>query len=201
MEKVIIGLPNGTGITRLDWSINLAAICTSLMSKGYQVIPVAVERSFVDAARNAIIKQAQALDADWVFFLDDDTYITPKGVLKLLLLDKDISSPPVADRKGEKTLNVFNKGLNKYYDLDETKEVSAVGMATTLIKRKVIDDMIKEYATPFEFQIGKLNGKKINISEDVGFCLRAAKMGYKTWAVKGIKTDHLGEAKKYTYEG
>lgn len=200
-KRIIIGLPSATGSVPLDWSVNLTAIVARLQKLGYQVMPVAVSRTFIDKARNAIASVAIEKEADYLFFLDDDTYISPDGVQKLLELDKDIASPPVADRKGEKTINVFNKGLNRLYDLEETKKVTAVGMACTLIKCSVLKELFKEYMHPFEFQIGSLNDERIEISEDVGFCLRAEKKGYETWAVKNIKTSHLGEPRKYEYNG
>lgn len=200
-KKIIIGVPSATGTVPLDWSMNAAAIMVQLVVKGYEVIPIGVPKSFVADARNAIAKEAVKMDCDWVFFLDDDTYITPKGVLDLIELDKDIASPPVADRRGGIHLNIFDEYLHKMNALEETQKVTAIGCATMLIKRKVLDTLLAEYDTPFEFQIGRNEkGEKTPISEDVGFCLRAAKFGFETWAVKGIKTDHLGDPVKYTYD-
>lgn len=201
-ETIIIGLPNATGTVPGDWAIDLGALMVKLVVNGYSVIPIGVPRSFVTDARNAIIKEAVKMNCDWVFFLDDDTYIDPNGVLEMLKLDKDISSPPIADRRGGIHLNVFDDYLHKMTALDKTKKVKAVGCATMLIKRKVLDKLIEEYETPFEFQVGTdENGGKTPISEDVGFCLRAEKFGFETFAVKGIKTGHLGDPKQYTYEG
>jgi GT2 family glycosyltransferase len=199
--KIVIGLPNATGIVPGDWAIDLGALMVKLVASGYTVIPVGVPRSFVSDARNAIGKEAIKFDCDYLFFLDDDTYIEPSGVLKLIDLDKDISSPPVADRRGGVFLNVFDDHLGKKTAIDKTQKVKAIGCATMLIKRKVLDTLFGEYDTPFEFQIGTSEAGKTPISEDVGFCLRADKFGYETWAVKGIRTGHLGDPKKYIYEG
>ncbi len=201
MKKIAIGLPSATGTVRMDWSIDLAGLCTKLMAKGYAVVPIAVCRSFVTDARNGIIKRAVEMEADYVFFLDDDTYIEAAGVIKMIELDKDIASPPVADRKGGVYLNIFDDFLHKQTALEKTMKVKAVGSATTLIKIEVIKKLLEVYEYPYEFQIGTSDEGKTPISEDVGFCLRAEKYGFETWAVKGIKTWHLGDPKKYSYAG
>jgi len=200
-KTILIGLPNSTGDTKNDWSAMLSGICMYLTVKGYNVEIIGVDRSLIEIARNTIIEIAQEKKKDWVFFLDDDTYVEIDAVWKMIQLDKDICSPPVADRKGEKQLNVLNEGLNRVYEVEKTEKVTAIGMACTLIKCDVSNSLLKEYATPFEFGNVSLDGKKIPVGEDVNFCLRAGAKGYETWCIKGIKTWHRGEPKKYTYEG
>ncbi len=201
MKKIVIGLPNATGDTRNEWSAMLSGICVQLALKGYHVDTICVDGSMIDNARNTIIQVAKDSKADYVFFLDDDTYVDLDCVTKLIELDKDIASPPVASRKGEDFLNILHEDLTKYYKLEKTQKVSSIGMACTLIKMKVIEDMLDKYMKPFEFQNATLGEKRVEIGEDIGFCLRAAQMGYETWAVKGIKTWHEGSPKKYCYEG
>jgi len=202
IKTLVIGLPNATGTVPSDWAVMLAAICTHLATKGITCKMIGVDRSFVDAARNEVIKIAKQFDADAVFFLDADTYIQPDGVWKLIEMDKDIISPPVADRKGGVLLNVLDDYLVKRTAIEKTEKVKAIGSACTLIKRKVYEKLLEEYATPYEFQIATTDqGKKIPISEDIGFCLRAEKFGFETWVCKNIKTQHLGNPIKYTYDG
>jgi len=202
MKKITIGLPNATGDTRNDWSVMLAGMCSYLTSQHYDIELVTVDRSFIDMARNVIAEIAIGNDSDYLFFLDADTYIDLDGVDKMVKLDKDIVSPPVADRKGNKGLNIVNEGLNKLLHVDETKQVTGIGMACTLIKREVLVAMAGEYQTPFEFSTVMVNDKKVNMGEDIGYCVRAnEKFGFETWCIRGIKTTHLGEPKKYTYEG
>jgi len=203
MKKLlVIGLPNATGTVPNDWAAMLAAICVHLATKGITCMTVGIDRSFVDNARNQIIKVAQQKKADYVFFLDADTYIEPTGVWDMIEMDKDIISPPVADRKGGHLLNVFDEWMVKMTEVDKTKKVKAIGSACTLIKAKVYEALLKEYATPYEFQLATTEtGGKMQISEDTGFCLRAEKMGFETWCAKGIKTSHLGDSIKYNYEG
>ncbi len=202
MKKIVIGLPNATGTVPSDWAAMLSAIAVHLATKGITCITVGIDRSFVDEARNQIIRVARKEKADAVFFLDADTYIEPDGVWKLIEMDKDIISPPVADRKGGHLLNVMDDEMVKFTSVDKTKKVKAIGSACTLIKKKVYEELLTKYEHPYEFQIATTQtGGKMPISEDVGFCLRAEKMGYETWVAKGIKTSHLGDPVKYNYEG
>jgi len=202
IKKLVIGKPNGTGYVSNEWSTMLSAISVHLATKGITTMHVGVDRSFIDEARNEIIKYAVDNDADAVFFIDADTYIEPTGVWDMIEMDKDIISPPVADRKGGVLLNVFDEYMVKMATVEKTMKVKAIGSACTLIKIDVIKKLFEEYLTPYEFQIAMTDtGGKMPISEDVGFCLRAEKFGFETWVMKGIKTMHEGQPIKYTYEG
>lgn len=205
MEKVkrlIIGMPNASGYVPSDWAAMLSAIAVHLATKGITCITVGIDRSFVDTARNQIIRVARKEKADAVFFLDADTYIEPDGVWKLIEMDKDIISPPVADRKGGHLLNVLDDEMVKMIKIDKTKKVKAIGSACTLVKAKVYEALLKEYENPYEFQIATTQtGGKMPLSEDIGFCLRAEKFGFSTWVMKGVKTQHMGDPIKYTYDG
>jgi len=204
-EKILIALPSSSGLVRTEFLQNYTAINTSLVSAGYQVGVALINRSFIDNARNMFLDMARNDDCDYLFFIDDDTMIEPRGVIRMIEADKDIISPPVSDRKGTDWVNVYN--LNgkpiKKEDIKETMQVGGIGMACTLIKRKVLDSMAKEFLTPFEFQTAtNAEGKKFKLSEDLGFCYRAfQKFGYETWVIKGVWTKHIGEPNFYGYEG
>jgi hypothetical protein len=201
-KKVLIAVPTYTGLIPVEVCQNICDICVKLIVNGYVTTFSTIKKSFIDTARNTFAKQLQELDYDYLFFLDDDTYIDPSGVIEMIRMDKDIVSPPVRDRKGGDVLNVFTDNvLVKYKEIDCTKKVKAIGMACTLIKRKVIDDMFKEYYSPFEWRHATYEDKDIMLSEDVSFCLRAEKMGFETWVAKGIKTGHIGEPNHFIYAG
>jgi hypothetical protein len=90
----------------------------------------------------------------------------------------------------------------KKEDVKTTSIVGGIGMASTLIRRDVVEAMCKKYDKPFEFQLARSpEGKGVYISEDLGFCYRANTLGFATWAVKGMVTHHMGDNNFYKYEG
>jgi len=201
-EKILIAVPSGSGLVTTDFMQNYTNIVTTLIRFKYQVGEAVIKRALIDNARNEFIKMARNEDVDYILFLDDDTLIDPMGIIKMIVEDKDIISPPVADRKGGDYLNIYNLNNERINEIKETQKVGGIGMACTLIKRKVIDAMLKKYDKPFEFQIARnLNNKAIYLSEDISFCYRASTLGFETWAIKGIETKHIGEPNFYTYAG
>lgn len=201
--KILVATPSASGYIKTSWVQSLLDIMLNL-SEDYMAGQAFTSRSMIDDARNELIKYAQKDDADYILFIDDDTFITPEGVRKLMALDKDIVSCPVADRTGLSRLNIFDlEGRHlENGDLNETMKVGGIGMACTLIKRAVFDKLLSVYHKPFEFQLAKDKaGRGVYLSEDIVFCYRAAKYGFETWAVTGIRTKHMGENNYFIYEG
>jgi GT2 family glycosyltransferase len=60
-------------------------------------------------------------------------------------------------------------------------EIQGVGMACTLIKRKVLETVQKPYFFP-----------EPNIGEDLSFCIRAREAGYKIYCDTNLICGHVG---------
>jgi hypothetical protein len=63
--------------------------------------------------------------------------------------------------------------------------VEAVGFGFCLIKCSVLKSMFKRYKSIFE--------PKWGVGEDIAFCIRAKKCGYKIFIDRDIKLGHIGE--------
>jgi GT2 family glycosyltransferase len=113
--------------------------------------------------------------------------VVPANMLvKLIEHDKDIVSalafkrfPPYepcifkkCDREGTEFWLDYPKGLI---------EIQGVGMACTLIKRKVFETVPKPWFFP-----------EPNIGEDLSFCIRAREAGYKIYCDTNLICGHVG---------
>jgi hypothetical protein len=130
--------------------------------------------------RENLAKEALKIDADWILFLDTDMRF-PKDVFdRLSKHDKPIVAANYSTRGLPAKPVAFRNALcNEYvYTVDESRgleEVYAVGMGVMLIKAEVFRN------TPMPwFQIGYASATGHFFGEDIHFCHKAAKHGYKT---------------------
>jgi hypothetical protein len=158
-----------------------------------------IDRLLIDKARNGLAKAAVQHGDDYIFFVDDDTIPPPDAIVKMLELNKDIVAPPIPDRHGEGKLCLFEDDLSNIKEFKETRRVGACGMASTLIKRKVLEAMFKKYSTPFDFEVLNINNVMTELSEDVNFCKRAKELGFETWGIASVHPQHLGGQIIYQY--
>ena len=130
----------------------------------------------------------------------DSDIVLPKDTLtKFLKADKDIISGLYIQRiPNTHTLEIYmdtpNGGQkNIPYDLVKNRgivEVAGCGMGCALIKSKVFETIPYPH---FEYH-SALNHKN-TISEDIDFCMKARKKGFKIWADSSVICDHIGNTK------
>lgn len=130
--------------------------------------------------RENLVKEALQVKADWILFLDTDMRF-PKDVFdRLAAHDKPIVAANYSTRGLPAKPVAFSTALCSEYvyttaDSKGLEEVYAVGMGVMLIKAEVF---IK---TPMPwFQIGYASGTGKFFGEDIHFCHKAAKHGFKT---------------------
>lgn len=161
------------------------------------VDPMIVEGSLVYDSRDAIAKYAAENDYDYVLYVDSDMVFSSEDLKKLVAHDTDIVSGLYVTRRGENK-NVAYKEIitrrrfpNRAPALIEDKTlagygpVAAYGFGFCLIKVKAMKNMLKHYKSLFE--------PKWGVGEDIAFCIRARKCGYKLYIDRDVKIGHIGE--------
>lgn len=153
-------------------------------------------RMHVHVARDEMAKAALAMNADFLFMLDDDM-VCPDNLFELLYDDKrDIVAPlaftrnfphkpvmysciegwdPVIQREHFTNYAVMN------YPKDKLVQCDAVGFGAVLIDMRVIRGMEPPYFMNF-----------VKTGEDIAFCYEAKKRGFYTWMDTRVKLGHLG---------
>jgi hypothetical protein len=143
----------------------------------------------IQEMRNNIARRALELDCTHLIFLDADMTFPENTIRKLIEDDKDIIGaltfkrwPPFhpilyMGTKGDLTV------LDPYPE--DVVEVTATGTGCLMIKINVIEEMPYPW-----FEFSKTDDER-TIGEDVYFCYKAAKFGYKIFVDTTIKTEHL----------
>jgi len=153
-------------------------------------------------ARNTLVRQARGTHADRVLFIDDDQAWTPNTVRRLLDNDLDIVGAWSGARYAVRPTTearipacVFEERDGQMRDLQPQdgglQEVDAIGFAMVAIKRKVFEVLEEPW-----FRTMRENGGECG--EEISFCERARKAGFKVWVDWGLPLWHqLGGAGSY----
>ncbi len=180
---------------------------------------MAIDRQRIDKARNALALEALNKNFDYLFMVDDDNPIPPDTLEKMVEDDKDIVTVPILsrtpDRNGNYKMCAFysreieanGKPLNLYFNIDTFRDegnlhrVDATGTGCLLVKRNVLETLIKKYdGEVFAFGDIKfdknviVDGKSYDrrtMSEDCEFSERAVKEGFEIWLDERIKPLHI----------
>lgn len=150
---------------------------------------VFVGRIFHDHARNAYVKQFLDTDCDMIWFLDSDI-VPSERLLDLITVhgDKwDMAGAPYAvwmtqagDYPGPQLTYTVYREVNGALCPSSIPEsgidfVEGIATGCIFIKRNVIEKMQKPY---FEFKYNP-ETREIVEGEDLGFCIKANKLGFK----------------------
>ena len=166
-----------------------------------------VGRLFTPLARERACEYALQENCDYLFMVDDDMMSPHDLFEKLYRHKKDIVGPLMFTRNPPHRAVIYscvegydhvartNYFINNYvlnYPKDKLFQCDAIGFGSVLIDMKVVRAMKKPY---FAFTS--------STGEDIGFCYRAKKLGFKTWVDAKVDLGHLGApvnvTKEYAY--
>jgi GT2 family glycosyltransferase len=156
-----------------------------------------VTGSLVYDARDTIARFAVEHGYDYILYADSDMVFDADDLKKLLAHDVGICSGLYVTRDG-RNQNVVYKNIitrrrfpyrqPKLIPDNETSgfaSVAACGFGFTLIKVSVVKCMLKYFKSLFEPFKG--------VGEDIAFCIRARRCGFKTFVDRDVKLGHVGE--------
>jgi len=175
-----------TGYIPPQAAYSLPAMACYARSKGIDIDMLPIGLSLVYIARETAAKTFLEGNYDALLFVDSDMVCPIDMLVRLIEADKDIVSglafkrfPPYepcifkkCDREGTEFWLDYPKGLI---------EIQGVGMACTLIKRKVFEAVPQPWFFP-----------EPNIGEDLAFCIRAREAGYKIYCDTNLICGHVG---------
>jgi hypothetical protein len=168
-------------------------------------VPPSASMSIIHWARNAMVMQARK-DCDYVLFNDSDISTEPDALERLLLHEVDIvaglctrRTDPAIPNWRQWIESAQNYGEIVKWNEDETlQEVDAVGTGFMLISRACLEHVAQAYhpelyaATGNGFWFEFLRAPHLNqeFGEDVSFCLKAQRLGYKVWVDTTVQPSH-----------
>jgi GT2 family glycosyltransferase len=144
---------------------------------------------------------------EWLWFIDSDIHLH-EDTLDRLMEVADAETHPIVGalyfmgndegvvpcimkrkKHPDGTVKIAPVFTADDYPPDAVLEVDGLGMGCTLIHRSVLDEMKSVYGMPEPFFAQEYDGT-ILCGEDVSFCLRASKLGYKSFIATGIEVGH-----------
>ena len=189
--KILLGMPT-VGMIPSKTVISLLAT----VERG-KVEPMIVSGSLVYDSRDAIAQYAVDNGYDYVLYVDSDMVFNKDDVMRLLAHDVGICSGLYIRRDGTNENVAYSKIITRRrfpYRAPELitdkstsgySPVSACGFGFCLIKTSVLKCMLKHHKSLFE--------PKWGVGEDIAFCIRARRLGYKTFIDRDVKLGHVGE--------
>lgn len=148
----------------------------------------------IASVRNDIVEQAASRGCTHLLFMDTDQTYPFDTIEKLLAHDKDIVGAKVHVRYPpfHPTIFKYDQVVDDYYIVPDTEwkkhqlmEVDSTGTGCVMINMKVFEKIPYPW---FEFTENK-EGKIVG--EDIGFCRKARKAGYKIYVDTSINCGHM----------
>ena len=189
--KILLGMPSVGSIPSKTVISLLATV-----ERG-KVEPMIVSGSLVYDSRDAIAQYAVDNGYDYVLYVDSDMVFDADDLRRLLAHQVGICSGLYVTRAGERKNVAYSKIITRRrFPYRAPKlindnlstgfgSVSAVGFGFCLIKCSVLKCMLKHYKSLFEPSWG--------VGEDIAFCIRARRLGFKTFIDRDVKLGHIGE--------
>lgn len=189
-EVLVIATPH-MGTVCTDWAVALR-----LLEIPIPFMVLTVNGIPVDKARNWLVKHAQDVRADWVFFLDSDVLVPPDGLKKLLAHNLPVVSGlygsrngyPVAMLKGDDPRchsTVPIEALER--DALYSSENLGIGMGCCLIKMSVFDQL----SYPWFVWTNDPMSNPQGLSEDLFFCASLQDLGVRVHIDPQVRCKHL----------
>lgn len=191
MEKVIMVASPSTGWYNFE---AVAALIALRPPKGYKLVFNFIANCLVYDAREKLVQLARENNCSHIFFLDSDMVPPVHTLESLFSHNVSIVTGMIFRRKWPFQPCFYTKcRLDKFGNpefegpMEPEKwpdkgiyEIDGCGMACCLIDMRVFDDIKKPYFFP-----------QPHTGEDLAFCMKAKKAGYKLYVDFGVDCMHL----------
>lgn len=190
---VMIAVPTKDRVIRMEWATSLyqlapAMACTRVL-RIFPDMPV-------DQARNTAVLEARKLDANYVFFLDDDVLIPPNTLRRFvqqmqLNPDWDLITGIVPIKNPDRDICVFRNnepGSFWRWDFPDTFEIDFCGMACCMIRTSAFEKVEEPW---FEWLREFEGGHHFEEGEDVNFTRKLKQVGGTLQADGAVLCGHI----------
>ncbi len=190
---VYVAVPESKKVT-IDWALILRQLVTPQNSiiRKWSGLPVNI-------AREVFAREALAMGAKYLFFLDSDQIIPPNSIIYLMQLRLPIVSGLYYSKRNMycawmpnddgKTFRLANE---KDLPPNSTIEVGATGLGCTLIDTRIFKE-IPEPRFPWTQMHPERNDIPDEFSEDFNFCRKVHNAGFPIYVATGLRCGHEWE--------
>jgi GT2 family glycosyltransferase len=164
----------------------------AIQSKVHQVDVMRVVGTNTPNARNIIAKKALEDNFDHVLYLDCDMVHPPYSLDTLVSYNLDIVGGYYHAVRNGYHIQVFKKEGLEYVDFLKKSagvvEVESIGTGCLLVRV----DVFRHIKFPY-FNYEVIGDNEFLVSEDIIFCRKASKVGYKIHCDAGLRCGHVGK--------
>jgi hypothetical protein len=183
MPKICVGVPTN-GLIKAKTALS---IVETIRLNDYDFLPYFHHGLYLSENREKTVEVAKNNNCTHLWFIDWDVVFGHTALPLLLANDKDIISAIVNYRR--LPLEPQTKFFPETKEIpDQTFKVAGIAGSMMLIKMTVFDKLKPPYF-PLIFDE---NGH-VEVSEDLGFCLKAREAGFDIWADPSIEIKHYGD--------
>jgi hypothetical protein len=196
--RIILPAPNHSGVSKETRKSIFELIASKICEFEY----FEMKAAWCSKGRNAGIEDKGTRDIrpdlgnwDAILHVDADTQFTHENVLRLININRDIISAAYSKRDFPENIvaGFWNDETGaQFIDNKETgiKEVGFVGHGLCLVKKSVYEKL--EYPW-YEMPIIRVGNKAFEVGEDIAFCRKAAKEGFKIFVDCDNRIKHITE--------
>lgn len=201
MPTVIIGLPVMRGQMETESFHSLMLARKHLYQHNIPHTILSNECSVISASRNGIVQMMlNQTNSDFLMWIDSDTQFPDYGITRLINRNLDIVGGVYYHKADMYVPTIYKykedgryRCYGEFNTFDKPFEVDGIGTGFLLIRKEVLQrftpEVVKEMGTPFGFGYAPDGTEE---GEDLAFCRRAKKLGYKIWADPTIPLGHVG---------
>lgn len=219
LGRIMVGTPMYGGLCHDAYLAGMVSAARGFAARGVQLDFITIRNeSLIQRARNKIVSHFLASDASHLVFIDADIGFTGEALLRLLAHDR----PIMAGVYRKKTIDSVDFAMNVIPSDDgcaerdrNTGAIRMLHVATGFlaIKREVIQAMY-DARPDLHYRLHEGEDRpgpwrdlchlwfdcfidpvtRTYVSEDYGFCMRAAELGFEAWMDPGIILEHHGTA-------
>ena len=210
--KLAVGLPFSGRYLAPEWAQALATITYPM---GCSRVVMSVKGFPTDIARTLLVKKAQKIGTEYIFFLDEDT-APPQDVLLQLMQVLDTSPENivacggiyVTRSKSAEPLVFAKCGAGAFWKwkFGDVFPCWGLGTGCMLIRTSVFSKLpepwfktvhSRDEAEPEQLKVGDRESDVFEMTEDMFFCDKLDKHGFKILAHGGVLPVHCGENGQY----
>lgn len=192
---LVLGIPSGRKAVPREWALALATMSWPF---NISIMHMMVVDRAISEAREIICDQAVAVGAPYVWFIDDDT--APPHTACRELLHQLGQHPEAAacggiycERREPTTPIVYKEfGTGPHWDwkVGEVFEVQGIGTGCLMLRTEALKGIPKPWFRSIDVAVATGEISAIQTSDDMYFCKKALKAGYKLLAHGGVLCDH-----------
>lgn len=192
---LILGLPLGRQTVRREWA---HAMMTLAWPLNVTIMHSVVTDMPISDARNLICRQAQEVEAKYIWFVDDDT-VVPNAAVRMLMYQLEQHPEAIAiggiyccktTPTQPMVFKDFGAGSHWDWTVGEVFECAGIGTGCMLIRTEMLQQLPYPWFRTIDVASEGVNETIIQCTDDIYFCKLAQKAGLKVLAHGGILCHH-----------